>query len=920
MKFKMQHLRNIIEANNDNRLAIFVGAGLSKNSETKEQKLPNWEDLISELKKDLELSSESDYLKIAQLYYLEFKEHSYIKKLKDFFPDNIRPSSIHNQIFELNPQVIITTNWDTILEKAIEDHAYIYDVIRCDEDLVKSTLQKKLIKMHGDFKNHNIVFKEDDYLNYQYNFPLIENYVKSILSTHTVLFLGYSYNDINFKQIIKWLQNHSNVQPTRYLTIFNENSTQNKYLENHGISIFLLDEPNEYPKIQSEFFENSKYFLDLLKNDEKFELLIDENEIVDFVLDKLKILEELNGILLEQIQNSLTNCGFSYNEDKVILEFYDKILTYDLNNDKRNIYKEFVSILKNQHDEILPNNSLIRIFDILRKANIKGIIISDDDMINTQKQYIVIDAYLEKETYNLETNLYNFEFAEKSKSKTDVYELLNSSFLLYQIEDYTNSFEQLEKTISQCLKQKNYSLLFISMFNRNVLLRNLQSSFYGNMNEYKNFESYNLEDKYLELPKDLRKAIRPIYNFLNLNYLYEYVYQISEELNRKESSKKAIESGGFVFSSNITESACKHQNLISFVLRNRIMIEENREFRRINTYFLRIAIIRQVQQEYTSLNQTELFSAIKYLTNKELKNLLIDYYKYDSQLKGTFKISDINKDWLISTVMISVVNAYILSKNAFNKFESYLENIFFLLSLTKLSMVEIDKILTLFNTIIKNAKNSINVYQSINLFLGNQFYLFNTSINEESLLSLINAIINKFVYKQYNGYEYHVITRNEISNLYGYARESKAIFKDDGLIDKLITSSKELAIEEQLIISESLLLSIFDISITAIQSKIQDYILSINSIEVKEVHDYFIFELALISRDFKKLDISLIEKLSTYFEKYKNTQSFSSVWVTLGNQIDYLIKEKNFVELESISESIKELIENYKKRKLVSIF
>ena len=258
MNFKTQHLKNIIDANNDNRLAIFVGAGVSKNSETKGLKLPTWNDLIDDLKKDLELTDETDFLKIAQLYYLEFKEHSYLKKLKDYFPDNIRPSLIHKQIFELNPQIIITTNWDTILEKAIEDNAYIYDVIRCDEDLVKSTLQKKVVKMHGDFKNHNIVFKEDDYLNYQYNFPLIENYIKSILSTHTVLFLGYSYNDINLKQIMKWLQNYSKVQPPRYLTVFNENSTQNKYLENHGINIFLLDEPKKEIKYKKDYFEKKK--------------------------------------------------------------------------------------------------------------------------------------------------------------------------------------------------------------------------------------------------------------------------------------------------------------------------------------------------------------------------------------------------------------------------------------------------------------------------------------------------------------------------------------------------------------------------------------------------------------------------------------------------------------------------------------
>jgi hypothetical protein len=299
---------------------------------------------------------------------------------------------------------------------------------------------------------------------------------------------------------------------------------------------------------------------------------------------------------------------------------------------------------------------------------------------------------------------------------------------------------------------------------------------------------------------------------------------------------------------------------------------------------------------------------------------LVDFYKYNSQLKGKFEISDANKDWLISTVLVSVVKEYISSKNAFNKFEQYLENIIFLLSLSKLSKEEIDKIISSFNTIIDNAKNTIGIYQSINLFLGNQYNLFNTSISEESLLNLIKAIISKFVYKQYNGHEFHVITRNEISNLYGYARESKAIFKDNSLIDKLIASSKELAIVEQLNISESLLLSIYDIATATIQTKIKDYILSIKSIEAKEVHDYFIFELVLIIRDFKKLDKKFVAKLATYFDKYKDSRTFSSVWFTLDSQIDYLIKEKNLVLLDPISKTIKVLIDNYEKSKRVSIF
>ncbi|MDP4186543.1 MAG: SIR2 family protein [Bacteroidota bacterium] len=921
MKFKTQHLRNIIDANNDNRLAIFIGAGVSKNSETKGLKLPTWQDLIDDLKKDLELTSETDFLKIAQLYYLEFKEYSYLKKLKKYFPDSIRPSSIHKQIFDLNPQVIITTNWDTILEKTIEENAYIYDVIRCDEDLVKSTIQKKVIKMHGDFKNHNIVFKEDDYLNYQYNFPLIENYVKSILSTHTVLFLGYSYNDIDFKQIMKWLQNYSKVQPPRYLTVFYENSTQNKYLENHGITTFVLDEPNGSMNLQSDYTENTKYFLDLIKNDERINFLKTENDIINFVFNKLKVLSELNGILIEQIQTSLTNCGFLYDDsNKTILEFRDKILTYDLNKEKRNIYKEFVKILNKQNDKELSNKTLYSIFEILSKANIQGIVITEDDLSTRQKKYIVLDDYLTNKEFNLESKYLDFNFLIEDKSTNDIYELLQKSFILYQLEDYEKAYEIVEKTIIQCLKQKNYTVLFISMFNKNVLLWNLKYGFFQNRKAYENIEEYNLEEKFNQLPKDLQKALKPIYNFLNSCYLYKFAYRISEELNKKEESKKTIKSGGFVLNSNITESSSKHKNLILFVLRNGIILEGRSEFQSINKYFLKISIIRQVQNKATTFNEIEFFSAIKYLSNKELKHLLSDFFKYDSEQKGKFEISEENKDWLINRVLINLINRYINSDNAFNTFEKYLENTIFLLSLTKLSDDEISKILESFNIIIDKAKNTIGIYESINLFLENQYNLHSTSINESSLLNLIKSIINKFVSKQYNGYDFHAITRNEISNLYGYAREQKAIFKEKALINKLIDASKELPIEEQLNISESLLLSIYDISTDEIKTKIKEYILSIKSSETKEKHDYLIFELILIIRDFKNLETSLIKELEEYFEPYKDSKSFSSIWYSIDGQIDYLIKEKQLTQLKEVSSTIKTLIENFKKSERFSIF
>jgi NAD-dependent SIR2 family protein deacetylase len=231
----LKHVQNIIDASESNRLAVFIGAGFSKNG----NKTPSWSELINELKNDLGgIEGEQDSLKIAQYYFMEFGEHSYYTRLKQFIPETLIPSEQHKQLFSINVNYIITTNWDNLLEKEVYENGYLFDVIACDEDLAKSTLQKKIIKIHGDFNHHNIVFKEDDYLNYSRNFPLIENYIKSILSTHVVLFIGYSYSDINIKKISKWRQSISKVAPPHYMfSSKNKTTAEAKYLENNGITV-----------------------------------------------------------------------------------------------------------------------------------------------------------------------------------------------------------------------------------------------------------------------------------------------------------------------------------------------------------------------------------------------------------------------------------------------------------------------------------------------------------------------------------------------------------------------------------------------------------------------------------------------------------------------------------------------------------
>lgn len=77
-------------------------------------------------------------------------------------------------------------------------------VIASDDEVSEINGSRFILKVHGDLKHQNIVFKEEDYLSYSDNFKLIETLLKSIFSTNTVLFIGYGLNDYNIKLIMNW--------------------------------------------------------------------------------------------------------------------------------------------------------------------------------------------------------------------------------------------------------------------------------------------------------------------------------------------------------------------------------------------------------------------------------------------------------------------------------------------------------------------------------------------------------------------------------------------------------------------------------------------------------------------------------------------------------------------------------------------
>lgn len=264
----LNYIRLFREKTQTNKLIVFVGAGVSKNVEG----MPDWNDLIAKMAESINYSkcssckkktrnckktcklydvfSNDEFLKIPQYVYNRNKK-LYDRVLSENIEhDRNIDAPLSNAIFDLTPAHIITTNYDKLIENCSNAQSDNYDVIVRDKDLLETQQNKYVIKMHGDIDDlSTIVLKEADYLEYTQNHILIEMFVKSLLTDHTILFLGYSLNDYNIKLIISWInhiraQNKALKKDTKfaYIVVDSEKvtSTQYKYFEKNYIGMVNL--------------------------------------------------------------------------------------------------------------------------------------------------------------------------------------------------------------------------------------------------------------------------------------------------------------------------------------------------------------------------------------------------------------------------------------------------------------------------------------------------------------------------------------------------------------------------------------------------------------------------------------------------------------------------------------------------------
>jgi SIR2-like protein len=227
--------------------AVLVGAGFSRNANLSAADTPMpplWGDLVKDLVAQLYPDAQADPAKGALCIAEEYRTFSGQAALDDFirsrFPHRAwLPGKLHDGLLALPWSDVLTTNWDTLLERAAENARDLqYDVVRYEADLPHARAPR-IVKLHGTIGDPGpLIFAEEDYRTYPTKHAAYVNLARQIFIENELCLFGFSGDDPNFLQWAGWVRDQLGGSARRIYLAGNLNLPRatRKFLEAHNIA------------------------------------------------------------------------------------------------------------------------------------------------------------------------------------------------------------------------------------------------------------------------------------------------------------------------------------------------------------------------------------------------------------------------------------------------------------------------------------------------------------------------------------------------------------------------------------------------------------------------------------------------------------------------------------------------------------
>lgn len=224
-----------------------IGAGFSRCSSKHAdgaKKLPLWRDFAKRLAFELDDANKdlafSDPLRLAEEYRAYFGQTALNDLIRREIHDEAwQPGTMHHDLLSLPWSEVMTTNWDTLLERAAQDvHSQIYGVVSKQSDL-SSISSPRIVKLHGSIGvTEQFIVAQEDYRKYPENFAAFVNFARQVFIENELCLLGFSGDDPNFLQWAGWVRDHLADHSRRIYLVgaLNLSASNRKLLESINIA------------------------------------------------------------------------------------------------------------------------------------------------------------------------------------------------------------------------------------------------------------------------------------------------------------------------------------------------------------------------------------------------------------------------------------------------------------------------------------------------------------------------------------------------------------------------------------------------------------------------------------------------------------------------------------------------------------
>lgn len=200
-------IKNFAKDLEEGHVAIFAGAGMSKAIG-----YVNWPELLNDIADELGLNvnKEHDLISLAQ-YHVTFKGNNsgLAKKILQEFSDQAEESDTHKILARLPIPTFWTTNYDNVIERALENALKVVDIKHSVAQLSDAKPKRDVVvyKRHGDVTiPREAVISKEQYENYHRDHEGFITALSADLLSKTFLFIGFSFTDPNLDYVLSRLR------------------------------------------------------------------------------------------------------------------------------------------------------------------------------------------------------------------------------------------------------------------------------------------------------------------------------------------------------------------------------------------------------------------------------------------------------------------------------------------------------------------------------------------------------------------------------------------------------------------------------------------------------------------------------------------------------------------------------------------